>query len=721
MWNWLHDVLQTRRKRRPVRRHTPRPLALESLEERLALSNVFLQTNLVSDISGLALNTDSSLKNPWGLAASPTGPWWVADNNAGVSTLYNGAGVKQTLAGASSVLIPPPAGSDSTTLAAPTGLVFNGDGGFTVAEDGKTGSAAFIFATEDGTIAGWSFGVDPSHAILEVDNSASGAVYKGLAMGTDRDGRHLLYATNFHDGTIDVFDSKFRPTSVGHDFTDPNLPDGFAPFNIANIDGKLYVTYAKQNDDKHDDVAGAGNGFIDVYNTNGKFLRRLTSGGLLNSPWGITKAPDDFGPYEGDLLVGNFGDGRINVVNPHSGKIIAQLNDPNGNPITIGGLWALRVGNGGQAGDTHALFFTAGINHENDGLFGEIQAIEKPETKKLKEDTAVLQTNLVSDVAGVAAHTDRNLINPWGLSAGPTTDFWASDNGTGVSTLYDAQGNPSSLVVNIPNPPGVTGNSQPTGVIFNSNGGFAVTDPATMQSASSVFLFASGRGTISGWAPSLDLHNAFIAVDHSAAKANYTGLDFATNNGQVLLYAANHAAGGGVEVFGANFQPVDLGAGAFTDPNLPAGFTPYNVVNINGMLYVTYALPGPGKLGQGVVDIYTPDGTLVKEFASGGPLAEPWAVVQAPKGFGAFGGDILVGNVADGHITVYDAKGNLVTQLKDGLGNPIAINGLWGLSFGHGSAANGPTTTLFFNAGIGGYRHGLFGSLQAIEPVELER
>src|SRR5262249_4678414 len=130
---------------------------------------------------------------------------------------------------------------------------------------------------------------------------------------------------------------------------------------------------------------------------------------------------------------------------------------------------------------------------------------------------------------------------------------------------------------------------------------------------------------------------------------------------------------------------------------------------------------GRGTLGEGVVEIYRPDGTLVKEFAAGGPLAEPWAVVKAPKGFGAFGGDILVGNVADGHITVYDAKGNLVTQLKDGLGNPIAINGLWGLSFGHGTAANGPTTTLFFNAGIGGYRHGLVGPLVAIEPGELER
>jgi uncharacterized protein (TIGR03118 family) len=713
MWNWLNDVLRTRRNSRPARRHTARQLTLESLEERQVLSNVFLQTNLVSDISGLALNTDPSLKNPWGLTASTAGPWWVSDNATGLATVYNGAGVKQ----GNDFIIPGPDGGTS----APTGVVFNGGSGFVVSANGNSGSSLFIYATEDGTIAGWSPGLQSNTAVVTVDNSASGAVYKGLAMGTDPDGRHLLYAANFHDGTIDVFDSKFRPTDVGQDFTDPNLPDGFAPFNIANIDGKLYVTYAKQDDAKHDDVAGAGNGFIDVYNTNGKFFRRLTTGGDLNSPWGITKAPEDFGRFGGDLLVGNFGDGRINVVNPHSGKVVAQLDDPHGNPITIGGLWALEFGNGGAAGNKHTLFFTAGINHEADGLFGEIQPIEKLETKNLKKDTAVLQTNLVSDVAGVAANTDPNLVNPWGLAAGPNTVFWASDNGTGVSTLYDAKGNASSLVVHIPNPAGVTGNSQPTGVIFNPDAGFAVTDPATGKSASSVFLFASDRGTISGWAPSVDRNNAIIAVDNSAAKANYTGLDFATNDGQVLLYVANHAAGGGIEVFDANFKPVTLAPGAFTDANLPAGFTPYNVVNINGLLYVTYSPPGPGRLGQGVVDIFKPDGTLVKEFASGGPLAEPWAVVQAPKGFGAFGGDILVGNVADGHITVYDQKGNEVTQLKDGLGNPIAISGLWGLEFGHGNAASGPATTLFFNAGIGGYRHGLFGSLEAIAPVEMER
>jgi uncharacterized protein (TIGR03118 family) len=704
-----------RRQRRPV---TFRP-TLDAFEDRCLLATgTFLQTNLVSDIRGLALNFDPNLVNPWGIAASPTGPFWVADNGSGVSTLYNGQGVPQPANNPLVVNIPQPDGTPGGT---PTGTVFNGTSGFKVSENGVSGASVFIFATEDGTIAGWSPGVDPTNAIIAVDNSAEGAVYKGLTIGQDPDGRTLLYAANFHDGTIDVFDKRFRATSVGGDFTDPNLPAGFAPFNIKNIGGKLYVTYALQNDTGHDDVAGAGNGFVDVYDTNGNLLQRLASGGTLNSPFGLEIAPDGFGQFSGDLLVGNFGDGRINAFNPTTGDFDGQLSDPNGNPITIGGLWALRLGNGGAAGDTHTLFFTAGIDHENHGLFGEIQAINSVQFDPTA-GSAVLQTNLTSDLAGVAPNQDPNLINPWGLAAGAKGPFWAADNGSGVATLYNGQGVPqpanNPLVVNIPNPDGTPG-ARPTGIVANSDGDFQVS--ANGASGTAAFIFATEEGTLAAWSPGVDRTNAITVVDNSAAGASYTGLTQAvSSDGRTLLYAANHATGT-IDVFDANFNPVTDLPGNFQDDQLPAGFTPYNIQNIGGRLFVTYSKAGPGsQVGDGFIDVFTSDGVLEQRLVSNGPLDAPWGLVVAPAGFGQFSHALLVGNVADGHINAFDERtGAFLGQLKDGLGNPIAINGLWALRFGNGGAAGDPHT-LFFTAGIGGYQHGLFGSLQVIDPISLD-
>jgi uncharacterized protein (TIGR03118 family) len=337
------------------------------------LSASYLQTNLVSDISGVARFTDPNLVNPWGLAYTPTGAFWVSDNNSGLSTLYNGQGMPQSLVVTITSPFPGQEGS-------PTGTIFNGGSDFVVSQNGKSGPAGFIFVTEDGTIDGWSPQVNVKQAVQVVNNSASptaadGAVYKGLAMGTDPDGRTLLYVANFRAGTVDVFDDQFRPTGVGGNFTDPNIPSGYAPFDIANIGGNLYVTYAKQDAAKHDDVAGPGNGFVDVFSTNGKLLKRLISNGPLNSPWGLTMAPSNFGKFSNDLLVGNFGDGHINAFNPKTGAFIGALTDPLGNPIAIGGLWSLKFGNGGQAGPTNTLFFSAGIGDESHGLFGELQAV----------------------------------------------------------------------------------------------------------------------------------------------------------------------------------------------------------------------------------------------------------------------------------------------------------------------------------------------------------
>jgi uncharacterized protein (TIGR03118 family) len=303
---------------------------------------------------------------------------WVADNNAGVSTLYSiGKGTATALALV--VQIPAP-GADSG--GAPTGTVFSGSPSFVVSKNGKSGPSRFLFATEDGTIVGWNPTVDLTHGVIAVDKSTAvdsagdvGAVYKGLAINSDTAGT-LLYAANFRFSSVDVFDASFKEVHLAGSFSDPGIPAGFAPFNVQNLNGQLYVSYAKQNAEKHDDVGGPGNGYIDIFDLSGRFVRRLASQGTLNSPWGLALAPENFGHFGEDLLVGNFGDGRINGFDPETGHFTGQLGNGHGEAISIDGLWGLRFGNGGRGGDPNILYFAAGINHEADGLFGSIQARE---------------------------------------------------------------------------------------------------------------------------------------------------------------------------------------------------------------------------------------------------------------------------------------------------------------------------------------------------------
>jgi uncharacterized protein (TIGR03118 family) len=332
-------------------------------------SEGYEQTNLVSDLPGIARFVDPNLVNPWGLVAGPTTPWWVSDNGTGRSTLYQGDGTIVPLV----VEIPPPGNSPAGTTAAPTGIVFNGGAGFTVSKGNISGASRFIFATEDGTISGWSPTVDATHAILKVDRSASGAVYKGLAIGSTAAGT-FIYASNFNAGTVDVFNQNFGPASLGGSFKDAKIPSGYAPFGIQNLAGLIYVTYALQNAAKHDDVAGPGHGFVNVFSTNGVLVRRLIRRGSLNSPWGLALAPEKgFGEFSGHLLIGNFGDGRINAYDDE-GEFEGTLQQ-SGKPIVIQGLWALAFGNGQAAGPANHLFFTAGIEDEKHGLFGSIKPV----------------------------------------------------------------------------------------------------------------------------------------------------------------------------------------------------------------------------------------------------------------------------------------------------------------------------------------------------------
>jgi len=332
-------------------------------------ATTYIQTNLVSDGFVPAANTDPNLINPWGISYSPTGPFWVSDNGTGVTTIYGGAGQAVAAAGHTAITIAAPPGQD--TPSAPTGQVFNGTGaGFEISANGHTAPSVFLFATEDGTISGWNPTVDSGSSVIAVDDTMVGgdAVFKGLAIGTT-DEMTFLYAANFRNGTVDVFDDEFNQVNS---FTDPNLPKGYAPFNVQVLDDNLYVTFAQQDLAKHDDVAGPGHGFVDKFDLNGNMLDRVATRGVLNSPWGLDIAPKDFGQFAGDLLVGNFGDGAIDAYDLKTNTFVGQLLGADGNPIQIGDLWALTNGNGGTAGDPNKVYFTAGLQAEKHGLFGSL-------------------------------------------------------------------------------------------------------------------------------------------------------------------------------------------------------------------------------------------------------------------------------------------------------------------------------------------------------------
>ncbi len=324
-------------------------------------ANLYTVHPLVSDSASVsAPGADASLVNGWGLSAGPATPWWTSNNGTNTSTLYNGAGAKQALTVA--------------VAGGPTGTVFNGTAAdFVVNQNGKSGSARFLFATEGGTIMGWSPTVNPTTAVVGADRSAAGAIYKGLAIANDR-----LYATDFHNGRVDVFDKSFDLVPGG--FTDPSMADGFAPFGIQALGGNIFVTYAKQDAAKKDDEATPGQGFVDEFTPDGALVAHVVNSGKqnapLNSAWGLALAPAGFGPFAGDLLVGNFGNGRISAYAKTGDKWLykGQLRGSDGAPIEIAGLWAIAFGNGAAAGPANTLYFLAGPSDEAHGLFGSITA-----------------------------------------------------------------------------------------------------------------------------------------------------------------------------------------------------------------------------------------------------------------------------------------------------------------------------------------------------------
>jgi len=324
-------------------------------------AGTFRQENLVSDEPGVATLTDPNLVNPWGMSHGPNSPVWVSDNGADVTTLYRGA-VSGAPVSQVPLVVSIPGG-------APTGQVFNDTTAFTV--PGTDKPALFIFIGEDGDLSAWNQSVSPLTSAVPVGHT-EGAIYKGLALVHSPSGPHLL-AANFRDNRIDVFDGQFTPLPATGRFRDSSLPVGYAPFNVAEIGGRVFVTYALQDADAEDDVAGPGHGFVDVYTDEGALVSRFASHSVLDSPWGMTIAPPTFGQFGGDLLIGNFGNGRIHAFDPGSGEVLGTLRGTSGRPLAIDGLWALIVGDP-VAGGTDAVWFSAGPDDEQHGLLGILRA-----------------------------------------------------------------------------------------------------------------------------------------------------------------------------------------------------------------------------------------------------------------------------------------------------------------------------------------------------------
>jgi uncharacterized protein (TIGR03118 family) len=352
----------------------------------------YKQTNLTSNVASLAPTRDADLVNAWGLARSSTGPWWVADNGTGLATVYNATGVKQGL-----VVTIPPADTESTT-GTPTGIVYNGDSTAFLLAPGK--AAVFLFVTEDGTISGWNPGVSATQSVIKVNHKGT-SVYKGVTIATvqtQRGPQTYLYAADFRQGLVEVFDTNFQPVQMRNDrdnddwfdfdhdrgndqgggfgFDDPRLPKGYAPFNVQNIGGNIYVTFAKQDSAKHDEVQGAGMGFVDIFSPKGRLLGRLQPGPWFNAPWGLALGSSDFGAFSHDVVVGQFGSGEILAFDPMTGKFKGKLMGTDNNPVHIDGIWAIAFGNGVNAGAATSLYFTAGPDDETNGLFGTLTAVE---------------------------------------------------------------------------------------------------------------------------------------------------------------------------------------------------------------------------------------------------------------------------------------------------------------------------------------------------------
>ena len=339
-----------------------------------AQSQEYRRVNLVSDIPGVALRTDPNLVNPWGMAFLDASPVWIANNGTGTSTLYSGD-VNGSAFTKSSLVVNIPGGL-------PTGAVFNSTTDFVVHSGSASGRSQFLFATQVGIVSGWNSGVPPPPPSKNAQiGGTADAVYTGLAFGqvvTAQGTSNYLYAADLEHGHIDVYDKDFHIVTLDGTFSDPNIPNSYSTFNIQNLGGKLYVTYAQQSHKTPEDETDRGSGFVDVFDTSGHLLQRLIMGNHLDAPWGLAIAPASFGSFSGALIVGNFGNGHLQAFDSTDGKFLGQLKAEDGSPITIDGLWGIAFGNGTNAGDRNALYFASGPDGETHGLFGSLRLVQQP-------------------------------------------------------------------------------------------------------------------------------------------------------------------------------------------------------------------------------------------------------------------------------------------------------------------------------------------------------
>jgi uncharacterized protein (TIGR03118 family) len=464
----------------------------------LSAANAYLVHNLVADQPGIADHTDPNLVNPWGNGFSAGSPFWIGDNGTGLSTLYDGTGTPS----ATVVEIPAAGGGTNGPV---SGVIVNSVTTAFLLAAGK--QSQFMFCSEDGVISGWNSSVDATHAKVLLDNSKNSAVYKGMAMGSTTAGP-VLFVANFNSGKVEVYDANMNPIAIAGAFTNPAVPAGFAPFNMQVMNGKVYVAYAKPDAEKHDDVAGLGNGYVSVYDMSGNLLQSLIAAGNLNSPWGLAIAPSTFGDFGGALLVGNFGDGRINAYNPTTGALMGTLNDREGNPIVIPGLWSINFGNGSRS-DAGTLYFTAGPNDENDGLLGSVQAAPA--------FTSAGIVNGASFSGALAPNTWASILKGGGMSA--TTRGWLATDFIGTAL-------PTQL-----NGVSVTVNGEPAAVSYISPAQINFLVPTDIQSGAAQIVVtnnglasAAAAVTIASTAPAFftlgaadaTTGNSYIAAEHSS-------------------------------------------------------------------------------------------------------------------------------------------------------------------------------------------------------------
>jgi uncharacterized protein (TIGR03118 family) len=566
----INRVRHTQFKGIPSRRLSRAGILAGFLVSTLAAQDNYFVHNLVADLPGIADHTDPNLVNPWGNGFSTGSPFWIGNNGSGTSTLYGTSGAAVALV----VTIPGPPSAGANAMGAVSGVLFNSASPSFVVPNTTGKAASFLFCTEDGTIIGWNGSVPMgTQAQIMVDNSASGAVYKGCALGTIANAP-ALYAANFNAGTVDVWDGNLNKLTPAGGFTNAAIPTGFAPFNIQNIGGTLYVLYAKQDAMKHDDVAGVGNGYLATFDLNGNLLMNLVTAGVLNSPWGMAIAPSTFGQFAGALLVGNFGDGLIHAYNATSGALMGTLTDTMSNPISLPGLWSINFGNGGNGGDKATLYFTSGPGGpngeplESHGLFGSVQGPPSFLTSGVLNgasfSTTIAPNTFVSIKGGALSATTRS----W-----ETSDF----NGTALPTQLDnvsvsINGQPayvsfiSPSQINFLTP--ATLAPGPVQIQVTNNGLVSATVSATAQSSAPA-LFTIGAVNAAG--------NSYIAATHAnGSVAGPPGLLGTTTTttpftpGEtIVLYGTG---------FGGTLSPVPNGQ--IVSTALP--FTPTPVVMIGG-------------------------------------------------------------------------------------------------------------------------------------------